>query len=89
MLTTLERRQAERDQDLARREVARKRRLLQTLDLSPVAKEQLAADIDDLEQECAMLGTLLAENGRTGWTMARFASEHDSPEERPYQEVAR
>jgi hypothetical protein len=87
MLTALERRHAERDLDLARRAIARKRRLSKSPTVATLVKEQLVADIDDLEQECFALGVLLGQ--RTGPSRAHFATEHDSPEERPYQEVAR
>lgn len=87
LLTAIERRVATQNRELARRTLAKSRRLIQSPTLSPIAKEQLAADIDDLERECAMLGILL--DTRTGPSMAPFASEYDSAEEQPYQEVAR
>lgn len=90
MLTTLERREATQDRELARRTLAKSRRIYQSGTLAPLANEQLAANIDDLERECAMLGTLLADNSRTGAGMlARSAGENETAEERPYQAVAR
>lgn len=96
MLTAYERRRAERELELTRRRLALVRRFAGRADLSPMAKEQAAADaadylttIDVLERECSMLGTLLTENGRTGWTMARLASQNDTSEARPYQGGAR
>jgi hypothetical protein len=86
MLTTLERRAAARDLELARRQLARSRRFQQRADLGPAVREQLAADIADLERECSILGTLLGTETRSGWTMARFAGPTDSIDERPYQD---
>jgi len=86
MLTAFERQAAARDQELARRRTARLRRYLTRPDLGSTVREHVTAEIDDLERECAILGTLLAQ--RTGSTIARNASEHDSAEQRPYQTVA-
>jgi hypothetical protein len=89
LLTALERQEAARDQALARRRVTTLRGALAQPDLSPTVRQQATVKLDDDERECAMLGSLLAENGRSGWTMGRFASEQDSPEARPYQVVVR
>lgn len=88
-LTTLERHHTTIDRELARRQAARIRRFLQRTDLSPVVREQAHANIDDLEREQSLLGTLLADNGRTGVGMlASLAGPNDSLDERPYQAVA-